>query len=294
MKSKNFLSNLWSSVAGSQRNDVEFDRRLTVGSPSGFTMNWTLKLVSVLVLVLTIGSGNVWGADTYKLTAVTSVSAGNKYVFVESGNALTGTISSSKLQSTTTFNTTGLNGSESYVWTLETADGGYYLKNVSVGASGYLRNSSSANLALSTSDQTNNVWTFSFGVSTAEICIGTRKIAGTSSGSTEYKAYSTIPSGAGYSFTVYRLDLEVTETFAVTWKSDGVTVHTDAAVPSGTTVSTPSDPSVPSGCTGAKFMGWTATENYSHATDAPGDLFNGTSPTINSAKTYYAVFADPN
>ena len=62
MKSKNFLSKLWSSVAGSQRNDVEFDRRLTVGSPSGFTINWTLKLVSVLVIVLTIGSGNVWGA----------------------------------------------------------------------------------------------------------------------------------------------------------------------------------------------------------------------------------------
>ncbi len=62
MKSKNFLSKLWSRVADSQRNDVEFDRRLTVGSPSGFTINWTLKLVSVLVLVLTIGSGNVWGA----------------------------------------------------------------------------------------------------------------------------------------------------------------------------------------------------------------------------------------
>ena len=60
---KNFLSNLWSSVVGSQRNDVEFDRRLTVGSPSGFTINWTLKLVSVLVLVLTIGIGNAWGAD---------------------------------------------------------------------------------------------------------------------------------------------------------------------------------------------------------------------------------------
>ena len=64
MKSKNFLSKLWSSGAGSRRNDVEFDRRLTVGSPSGFTMNWTLKLVSVLVLVLTIGIGNAWGAVT--------------------------------------------------------------------------------------------------------------------------------------------------------------------------------------------------------------------------------------
>ena len=58
-----YLKTLWSSVAGSQRNDVEFDRRLTVGSPSGFTINWTLKLVSVLVLVLTIGSGKAWGVD---------------------------------------------------------------------------------------------------------------------------------------------------------------------------------------------------------------------------------------
>ena len=73
MKSKNFLSKLWSRVAGSQRNDVEFDRRLTVGSPSGFTINWTLKLVSVLVLVLTIGIGNVW-AD-YTITFKTSGSS---------------------------------------------------------------------------------------------------------------------------------------------------------------------------------------------------------------------------
>ena len=60
MKKLNLFSDLWSSVAGSQRNDVEFDRRLTVGSPSGFTINWTLKLVSVLAILLTLGIGNVW------------------------------------------------------------------------------------------------------------------------------------------------------------------------------------------------------------------------------------------
>ena len=81
-------------------------------------------------------------------------------------------------------------------------------------------------------------------------------------------------------------------TYAVTWKSDGVTVHTDAAVPSGTTVSVPSAPSVPSGCAGGVFMGWTATENYS-ANSAPGDLFTSTSPAITAATTFYAVFADP-
>ena len=72
-----YLKALWSRVAGSQRNDVEFDRRLTVGSPSGLTINWTLKLVSVLVLVLTIGSGNVWG-DTYTITFKTNSGDGTQ------------------------------------------------------------------------------------------------------------------------------------------------------------------------------------------------------------------------
>ena len=75
MKSKNFLSNLWSLLLGSQRNDVEFDRRLTVGSPSGFTINWTLKLVSVLAILLTIGVGQMWGASetaAYTLSCSTS------------------------------------------------------------------------------------------------------------------------------------------------------------------------------------------------------------------------------
>lgn len=82
-------------------------------------------------------------------------------------------------------------------------------------------------------------------------------------------------------------------TYTVTWKSDGTTVHTDASVTSGSTVSTPSNPSVPSGCAGSTFMGWTATENYSNATTPPGDLFNGTSPAITAATTFHAVFADP-
>ncbi len=79
MKKFNFLSKLWSSAAGSQRNDVEFDRRLTVGSPSGFTINWTLKLVSVLVLVLTIGIGNAWGGTATITEDFNKQSAGNTY-----------------------------------------------------------------------------------------------------------------------------------------------------------------------------------------------------------------------
>jgi len=55
--------------------DVSHDRRLTVGSPSGFNANSLLKLVSVLVLVLTIGVGNAWGDTTATLT----LSSSNKF-----------------------------------------------------------------------------------------------------------------------------------------------------------------------------------------------------------------------
>ena len=64
MKSLNSFSIFRSSRPNLQSSDVRHDCRLTVGSPSGFTINWTLKLVSVLVLVLTIGIGNAWGAVT--------------------------------------------------------------------------------------------------------------------------------------------------------------------------------------------------------------------------------------
>ena len=67
MKHLNFLSNLLSLSLGSPCTDVSLDRRLTVGSPSFDCRSAMLKLVSVLVLILTIGSGNVWG-DTYTMS----------------------------------------------------------------------------------------------------------------------------------------------------------------------------------------------------------------------------------
>lgn len=41
------------------------------------------------------------------------------------------------------------------------------------------------------------------------------------------------------------------------------------------------------------FIGWTATENYENATDAPNDLFTTTLPNgVNEGTTFYAVYAD--
>ena len=64
MKNLNYLSKIGGYFSASQSNDVSLDRRFTVGSPSGFNSKLMLKLVSVLVLILTIGSGNVWGQTT--------------------------------------------------------------------------------------------------------------------------------------------------------------------------------------------------------------------------------------
>lgn len=81
--------------------------------------------------------------------------------------------------------------------------------------------------------------------------------------------------------------------YTVTWSVNGSTYQTTSNVSYNTTTSTPANPSVPGECTGSTFMGWTATQNYT-SDSAPGDLFNGTSPTITGNITFYAVFADEN
>ena len=72
-----YLKTLWSWVSDSQRNDRRHDCRLTVGSPSGFNSKWMLKLVSVLVLIFTIGIGQMWGAETLVYTLTCPKNASN-------------------------------------------------------------------------------------------------------------------------------------------------------------------------------------------------------------------------
>ena len=56
-----YLKTLWSRVSGLESTVVSLDCRLTVGSPSFHRRSTMLKLVSVLVLILTLGVGNAWG-----------------------------------------------------------------------------------------------------------------------------------------------------------------------------------------------------------------------------------------
>lgn len=79
MKHLNFLSNLLSLSLGSPCTDVSLDRRLTVGSPSFDCRSAMLKLVSVLVLVLTIGVGDAWGAVGDAITSHTNIADATVY-----------------------------------------------------------------------------------------------------------------------------------------------------------------------------------------------------------------------
>lgn len=61
----------------------------------------------------------------------------------------------------------------------------------------------------------------------------------------------------------------------------------------GAALTIPSDPDATTYCYGKTFVGWTASQNYSDASTAPGDLFTSTdSKTVGSTTAYYAVFAD--
>ena len=61
MKNLNYYSQNRGSLAALQSNDVGYDCRSTVVRPSFDCRSTLLKLVTVLVLVLTVGVGNVWG-----------------------------------------------------------------------------------------------------------------------------------------------------------------------------------------------------------------------------------------
>ena len=163
----------------------------------------TSKILSWLLLTLNFAT-TANATTTYRLQRVTSVTAGNYYVFEQGGYVMGNSISSNALQTTSTFSTTGLSGSEDYVWTLESVTGGFKMKQ----GSNYLKNESSTNLSLNTSSS-KATWTFSFqSDGTAIIGASPDKYLGyIDASSHEYKCYS----GAGsygyqpHSIVVYQL-----------------------------------------------------------------------------------------
>ncbi len=161
--------------------------------------------VALICLLMCLGVGSAWGTTSYKLTAVTSVSAGKKYVFVQGGYALSNTIVSSSLTASNSYSTSNLSGNEAYVWTLEKAINGYYLKNCANNL--YLTNTSSTDITLLISPT--SVWSIDFSESVAILTNksnSNRYLGEKESNSHLFKAYS-MP-GYNKNFTVYRLDEE--------------------------------------------------------------------------------------
>lgn len=95
---------------------------------------------------------------TYRLQKVTFVAAGNLYVFEQSGRVMIGDIESNGIKTTDSYNTADLSGTEIYVWTLESANGDFYIKNIS--KSKYINNSSSTTMSLGSSRSSK--WNFEF------------------------------------------------------------------------------------------------------------------------------------
>ena len=172
------------------------------------------KLLSFILLLsaLIAGTGSVWAAKTYRLTQVTSVSDGKLYVFERNRRVLGSTVSNSALQTVETYSTTGLTGSEAYVWKLESATGGYHMRNNSLSSNTYFNNSSKTNVSFGSTG--NSVWAFNFSGNKATIQnkSNSDRFLG-DNGSNAYKAYATSNlNDYGHEFTVYLLEEEVAVT----------------------------------------------------------------------------------
>jgi len=175
--------------------------------------NLLLKIF-FLLCALIVGSTSAWAQTTYRLQAVTSVEVGKLYVFEQAGYVMNNTCASSALQCTDTYNTAGLTGTETYVWTLETATGGFYMKNVSLKSNQYLNNASKTTVSFGSKS---SKWTFTFtnGVALIQNIDNDNRFLGFSEVG-KYKAYAVSNlSSYEHDITVYEL-VEETTSFTIT------------------------------------------------------------------------------
>ena len=171
-----------------------------------------LLIKSTLLLCFLIAWSPCVRADkTYRLEKVSSVEAGSLYVFEQDGHVMNNAIiNSNALQTTTSYKTTGLSETETYVWVLETATDGYYMKNVSRNSKEYLNNTSSTTLAFGSQS---TIWTFTFETEVALIksSNGDRFLGYASAPAYAYRAFSTTSTDPDYfsicphDITVYKL-----------------------------------------------------------------------------------------
>ena len=223
----------------------------------------------------------------YKLVQVTEVKAGGLYVFEQKGYVMNNTIPSNALQTTNSYKAKGLSGTETYVWTLESATGGFYMKNVSNGSSeAYLNNSSSTNLSFGSSS---SIWKFTFDTDGTAIIQNTsnsnRFLGYYTASSHVYRAYA-VSNLETYPHAIKVYQLVEYEHFTASFYINGKFLKSEE-FEKGTLVSFPSRPA---DIEGKKFIGW-STSAIDGKTDEQPDLLLETTMPSNDI-TYYAVFGN--
>ncbi len=167
-----------------------------------------LRVGMIVAIMTTALSGTAWAETTYKLQQVTSVEAGGLYVFEQSSRVMNNTCASSALQTTDSYSTSGLTGTETYVWTLEVATGGFYMKNTNgTGNYPYLNNTSRTNVSFGTSGS--SVWSFTFQTDNTVLIQNTsssnRYLGYNNTTDYAYKAYATSDMSYLHAIKVYQL-----------------------------------------------------------------------------------------
>lgn len=255
------------------------------------------RALLMLCLFLITGVISCWADTTYKLQQVTSVAAGEKYVFVQDTHAMGSTIENYTLQTVSEYKTNELIGNEPYVWSLETATGGFYIKNESLTTKPYLRNTTSTNLSFCSYSQPPTIWTFDFTNKDAVLITSKgdyRYLGYTGTNSYAYKAYAET-TGHPHDVKVYQLVEEsgTTAKYTVTFSlgSNGTFAagetftnnnqRVESAAGAGITL-----PDVKAN-EGYVFKGWATTEGTT-TVDA-GEAGANYKPTADC--TLYAVYA---
>ena len=114
-----------------------------------------------LTLLLCVVASVGWGQTTYKLEKVTSVEKGGLYVFEQDGHVAINSVTDGKLKTTDNYLTTGLTGTESYVWGIEGSSKSYSIYSTGTSsANKYLNNSSSGTISIGGKTTTKTLWTF--------------------------------------------------------------------------------------------------------------------------------------
>jgi len=164
----------------------------------------TKKLRYLFTLLLCMIASVGWGQTTYKLEQVTSVQAGELYVFEQNGHVAINTVSNSALQTTTDYKTSGLTGTETYVWELKNGSKGFRISSMKE-SSNEITNTSSTTISLK-AEGSNWKFTFENGVALIQnIDNNNRYLGYSTTTSYAYKAYATSDMSYSHAIKVYKL-----------------------------------------------------------------------------------------